>query len=206
MVFTPILFLEGVEGKMFRPMAFTFGYAVLGAIILCLTYVPMVSALSMKPAKNKNGWFARFEHLREKISNKLIGALQSVYTPLIQSALKSKLIVIISAVLLFLGALFTFSRMGGEFIPQLDEGDIAMQALLRPGSGLSESIEVSKNIERILLDEFPEVETVTARIGVADIPTDPMPFDIADMYIILNKDKNSWYRRIKMNYSTDLDP
>jgi cobalt-zinc-cadmium resistance protein CzcA len=191
-VFAPILFLEGVEGKMFRPMAFTFGYAVIGAIILCLTYVPMISSIAMKPSTNKNGWFARFEQALEKLSNKLIGALQRIYNPLLELALKRKLIVISAAVILFLASLFTFSRMGGEFIPQLDEGDIAMQALLRSGSGLSESIEQSKKIETILLQKFPEIETVTARIGVADIPTDPMPMDIADMYIILNKDKDSW--------------
>lgn len=191
-VFAPILFLEGVEGKMFRPMAFTFGYAVIGAIILCLTYVPMVSALVMKPSANKNGWLARFEQSLEKVSNKLIGGLQRVYNPLLEIALKRKLIVIGAAVILFLGSLFTFSRMGGEFIPQLDEGDIAMQALIRPGSGLSESIDVSTKTQDILLNNFPEIKTVVSRIGVADIPTDPMPMDIADMAIILEKDKTKW--------------
>ncbi|XWN36852.1 MAG: CusA/CzcA family heavy metal efflux RND transporter [Balneola sp.] len=191
-VFAPILFLEGVEGKMFRPMAFTFGYAVIGAIILCLTYVPMVSALVMKPSANKNGWLARFEQSLEKVSNKLIGGLQRVYNPLLEIALKRKLIVIGAAVILFLGSLFTFSRMGGEFIPQLDEGDIAMQALIRPGSGLSESIDISTKTQDILLNNFPEIKTVVSRIGVADIPTDPMPMDIADMAIILEKDKTKW--------------
>ena len=191
-VFAPILFLEGVEGKMFRPMAFTFGYAVIGAIILCLTYVPMVSALVMKPSANKNGWFARFEQSLEKVSNKLIGGLQRVYNPLLELALKRKLIVISAAVILFLGSLFTFSRMGGEFIPQLDEGDIAMQALIRPGSGLSESIDISTKTQDILLNNFHEIKTVVSRIGVADIPTDPMPMDIADMAIILEKDKTKW--------------
>lgn len=191
-VFAPILFLEGVEGKMFRPMAFTFGYAVIGAIILCLTYVPMVSALVMKPSANKNGWLAQFEQSLEKVSNKLIGGLQRVYNPLLEIALKRKLIVIGASVILFLGSLFTFSRMGGEFIPQLDEGDIAMQALIRPGSGLSESIDVSTKTQDILLNNFPEIKTVVSRIGVADIPTDPMPMDIADMAIILEKDKTKW--------------
>jgi len=191
-VFAPILFLEGVEGKMFRPMAFTFGYAVIGAIILCLTYVPMISSLVMKPSVNKNGWFARFEQALEKLSNKLIGALQRVYNPLLELALKRKLIVISAAVILFLGSLFTFSRMGGEFIPQLDEGDIAMQALIRPGSGLSEAIDISTKTQDILLNNFPEIKTVVSRIGVADIPTDPMPMDIADMAIILEKDKTKW--------------
>src|SRR5699024_7218582 len=82
--------------------------------------------------------------------------------------------------------------MGGVFIPDLDEGDIAMQALLKPGSALSETVEVSEKIESILLNNFPEVKTVVARIGVADIPTDPMPMDIADMYIILEKDQDQW--------------
>ncbi len=191
-VFTPILFLEGVEGKMFRPMAFTFGFAVLGAIILCLTYVPMISAVVMRPSNNKSNWFVRIEGALDRFSNKIIEHIQRVYRPVIIQSLNRKALVIALAVILFAAAIFTFTRMGGEFIPQLDEGDIAMQALIRPGSGLTESIEVSKKIERKLLNEFPEVETVTARIGVADIPTDPMPFDIADMYIILNKDKDSW--------------
>jgi len=191
-VFAPILFLEGVEGKMFRPMAFTFGFAVLGAIILCLTYVPMVSALFIKPSQNRKGWFARFERGLDRVSNKLISFIQKGYDPVIQWSLKRKPVVIVAAILLFGGAMFTFSRMGGEFIPQLDEGDIAMQALFRPGSGLSEAIDQSKKIETTLLEEFPEIETVTARIGVADIPTDPMPMDIADMYIILDKNKENW--------------
>jgi len=87
---------------------------------------------------------------------------------------------------------FVFSRMGGEFIPKLDEGDIAMQALIKPGSALTESIEVSKKFEKIILENFPEVKTVVARIGVAEIPTDPMPMDIADAYIILEKDMSKW--------------
>jgi cobalt-zinc-cadmium resistance protein CzcA len=191
-VFAPILFLEGVEGKMFKPMAFTFGYAVLGAIILCLTYVPMMSSIFMRPTQDKNSLLARIEHWLEKFSDKLITALQSIYTPLIQSSLRQKTIVLSIAVALFLASTFTFTRMGGEFIPQLDEGDIAMQALIRPGSGLSESISVSEKAQNILLNEFPEIKTVVSRIGVADIPTDPMPMDIADMAIVLEKDKAKW--------------
>lgn len=191
-VFTPILFLTGVEGKMFKPMAYTFGFAMIGAIFLCLTYVPMMSALFMKPIQNKKNWFGKFERWLEKISDKIIGGIQKVYMPLLKGALKLKLIVIGSAVVLLVLAGFLFSRMGGEFVPQLDEGDIAMQALIRPGSSLTESIEVSKKIENILLENFPEIKTATARIGVADIPTDPMPMDIADMYLILEKDKDKW--------------
>ncbi|SFU77673.1 cobalt-zinc-cadmium resistance protein CzcA [Pustulibacterium marinum] len=191
-VFTPILFLTGVEGKMFKPMAYTFGFAMIGAIFLCLTYVPMMSALFMKPIQNKKNWFGRFERWLERISDKIIGGIQRVYMPLLKGALKLKLIVVGAAAVLLVLAGFLFSRMGGEFVPQLDEGDIAMQALIRPGSSLTESIEVSKKIENILIENFPEIKTATARIGVADIPTDPMPMDIADMYLILEKDKDNW--------------
>ncbi|MBZ9630411.1 CusA/CzcA family heavy metal efflux RND transporter [Salegentibacter sp. LM13S] len=191
-VFAPILFLTGVEGKMFKPMAYTFGFAMIGAIFLCLTYVPMMAALMMRPVRKKDNWFGKFERWLEKVSDKIIGGIQKVYLPLLKGALRLKLIVIASAVVLLIVAGFLFSRMGGEFVPQLDEGDIAMQALIRPGSSLTESIEVSKRIENLLLENFPEIKTVTARIGVADIPTDPMPMDIADMYLILEKDKDKW--------------
>ncbi|MEQ8678607.1 MAG: efflux RND transporter permease subunit, partial [Cyclobacteriaceae bacterium] len=159
---------------------------------LCLTYVPMMSALLMKPIQNKKNWFGRFERSLEKVSDKLIGGLQRIYLPVLKSALRFKALVIMAAVLLLAIAGFTFSRMGGEFVPQLDEGDIAMQALIRPGSSLTESKEVSIKIENLLLESFPEIKTVTARIGVADIPTDPMPMDIADLYLILEKDKDKW--------------
>ncbi|MGB6037173.1 MAG: CusA/CzcA family heavy metal efflux RND transporter, partial [Cryomorphaceae bacterium] len=191
-VFAPILFLTGVEGKMFQPMAYTFGFAMIGAIILCLTYVPMMSALVMKPIQNKKNWFGRCERWLEKVSDNIIGGIHNAYLPLLRGALRFKAIVILVAIVLLLGAGFIFSQMGGEFVPQLDEGDIAMQALIRPGSGLTQSIEVSQKIETLLLENFPEVKTAVARIGVADIPTDPMPMDIADMFIILEKDMDKW--------------
>ncbi len=190
-VFTPILFLTGVEGKMFRPMAFTFGFAVLGAIILCLTYVPMVSSMFLKPAKNQNGWFAKFENRIDKFSDKIMSGLNKAYVPILNFALRFRAGVIIGAVGLLLIAGFIFSNMGGEFIPKFDEGDIAFQALIKPGSSLTESIEASKKLQN-LINEFPEVKTVVSRIGVAEIPTDPMPMDIADSYIILEKDKSKW--------------
>ncbi len=191
-VFAPILFLTGVEGKMFQPMAYTFGFAMIGAIVLCLTYVPMMSALLMKPIQNKKNRFGRLERSLENVSDKLIGGIHRSYLPVLKSALQFKTQVIVVAIILLGLAGFTFSRMGGEFVPQLDEGDLAMQALIRPGSSLSESKDVSIKIENILLDNFPEIRTVTARIGVADIPTDPMPMDIADMYLILEKNKDKW--------------
>lgn len=190
-VFTPILFLTGVEGKMFRPMAFTFGFAVLGAIILCLTYVPMISSMFLKPAKNQNSWFAKFENKIDRFSDKIMSGLNRAYVPLLNFALRFRAGVVLGAVALLLIAGYIFSNMGGEFIPKFDEGDIAFQALIKPGSSLTESIDASKKLQN-LINEFPEVKTVVSRIGVAEIPTDPMPMDIADSYIILEKDKSKW--------------
>jgi heavy metal efflux system protein len=192
-VFTPILFLEGVEGKMFQPMAYTFGFAVLGALLLCLTYVPAVSALVLKPGSQINPRrFTRFENRLTRFSDRMMSGINSVYQPVIKAALRFKVITLSIAVGLLVLAGLTFSKMGGEFIPKLDEGDIAMQALIKPGSSLSESIEVSQRIERIIKDNFPEVKTMVARIGVSEIPTDPMPMDIADCFIILEKDMEKW--------------
>jgi cobalt-zinc-cadmium resistance protein CzcA len=192
-VFTPILFLTGIEGKMFQPMAYTFGFAVLGAIILSLTYVPMVAALFLKPAKEgKKGLFVKFESMIQRLSEKIMRFIHTGYEPVLKSALDYRKSVLAMALALLLISGFVFSNMGGEFIPKLDEGDIALQALIKPGSALTESIEVSKKMENIILDNFPEVKTVVARIGVAEIPTDPMPMDIADAYIILEKDMDKW--------------
>ncbi|MFY9153788.1 MAG: CusA/CzcA family heavy metal efflux RND transporter [Prolixibacteraceae bacterium] len=191
-VFAPILFLTGVEGKMFQPMAYTFGFAVLGAILLCLTYVPMISSIVMKPTKNQNSRFARFENLLERFSSKLLNRIHAAYKPILLLALKRKIVTLVIAISILGSAVFVFTRMGGEFIPSLDEGDIAMQAFLRPGSSLSETIEREKEIENIIMTNFPEVKTVCARIGVADIPTDPMGFDFTDSFIILEKDMSKW--------------
>jgi len=192
-VFTPILFLTGVEGKMFTPMAYTFGFAVLGALLLCLTYVPVMVSLFMKPTpQGKNNIFTRTETWLNNISNKVMAAIFKVYKPLIQGALKFKKTTIAVAGGLFIIAVFIFSNMGGEFIPKLDEGDIAMQIIMKPGSSLSESIKVSNQVENIIKNNFPEVITVVGRIGVAEIPTDPMPMDITDSFIILEKDVNKW--------------
>ena len=151
----------------------------------------MISALFLKPAKNQNGWFAKFENRIDRFSDKIMSGLNRVYVPLLNFALRFKAGVVIGAVTLLLIAGFIFSNMGGEFIPKFDEGDIAFQALIKPGSSLTESIEASKKLQN-LINEFPEVKTVVSRIGVAEIPTDPMPMDIADSYIILEKDKSKW--------------
>jgi heavy metal efflux system protein len=192
-VFTPILFLTGVEGKMFRPMAFTFGFAVLGALLLCLTYVPVMASLFLKPtSKKKRNWFTKIEDWLTTFSNKMMRGIFKAYKPLINGALKFRKTVIAVAIMLFVVSGYIFSNMGGEFIPKLDEGDIAMQIIMKPGSSLSESIKVSEDVENIITSNFPEVKTMVARIGVSEIPTDPMPMDIADCFIILEKDMDKW--------------
>ncbi|MFA6875714.1 MAG: CusA/CzcA family heavy metal efflux RND transporter, partial [Parabacteroides sp.] len=191
-VFTPILFLSGVSGKMFQPMAYTFSFAILGAIILCLTYVPMISSLLMRPSRNPNSLFARLEHWFESFSMKIMNKIHALYEPLLSFSLGHKKLILFIAIILFTITGITFSRMGGEFIPSLDEGDIAMQTFLRPGSSLSETIKREEEVERLLLTNFPEIKTVCARIGVADIPTDPMGFDYTDSFIILEKDRSKW--------------
>jgi len=191
-VFTPIIFLSGVSGKMFSPMAYTFSFAVLGAIILCLTYVPMISSLLIRPLSHQGGWMARMERRLQRVGNCVTGRIIHVYHPLLLYALRHKKTVLVSAAALFLAAAFAFTRMGGEFVPELDEGDIAMQTFLRPGSSLSETIKREEEVERLLLQSFPEIKTVCARIGVADIPTDPMGFDYTDSFIILEKDRSKW--------------
>jgi cobalt-zinc-cadmium resistance protein CzcA len=180
-VFLPILALQGIEGKMFKPMALTFIFAMIGAMVLCLTYVPMMSALILRaPKSSKKSYGDRFVHW---VENK--------YQPLLVKALQKGKLIVGIAVIIFGITAFMFTRMGGEFIPQLDEGDIAFHAILKPGSSLSETIETTTKIERIVKAKFPEVEKIVSRIGVAEIPTDPMPMDLADIFVIL-KPKSEW--------------
>ena len=181
-VFIPVLGLQGVEGKMFVPMALTFGFAVLGVIILCLTYVPMMAALFLQPHKTN----------KKTLGDKIVAALEKAYKPVITWALEKNTIVISIAIVLIISGAFLFTRMGSEFIPQLDEGDFAFQAILKPGTSLSEVIKASTRLEKIVKDNFPdEVESIQSRIGVADLPMDPMPIDIADLFVIL-KPKDQW--------------
>lgn len=181
-VFVPILTLTGIEGKMFQPMALTFGFAMIGAILLCLTYVPAASALFLKPG-------GRGEL---KFSQTLMDFLTyRIYRPLIISALRNKGVVVGSAVILLAASLFVFSRMGGEFIPQLDEGDLAIHPITKPGTSLSRVIENNNKMEQMLLDEFPEITEVVSRTGTGEIPTDPMSLEMSDMFVIL-KDKDEW--------------
>lgn len=180
-VFIPILALEGVEGKMFKPMALTFMFAMIGVMILCLTYVPMMSAWFIRTGtKNKTSW-----------GDKFVIWLENIYEPILDKALKRGKWILGSAVVLLGLAVFIFSRMGGEFVPQLDEGDIAFHAILKPGSSLTEMIETTTKIEGVVKNKFPEVQKIVSRIGVAEVPTDPMPMDLADIFVILAP-KEEW--------------
>jgi cobalt-zinc-cadmium resistance protein CzcA len=180
-VYLPILTLVGIEGKMFRPMAETVSFAILGAFILSLTYVPMMSALvlSKKTAHKKN------------ISDSIMNVFQRAYHPLIHFALRKKMVVIITSMILFVGSLIIFSRMGGEFIPTLEEGDLAINTRVLAGSSLTQNIEIVSRLENMILEKFPEVKEVVSRIGAAEIPTDPMSVEVADLIVIL-KDKKEW--------------
>jgi len=191
-VFAPILFLTGISGKMFQPMAYTFAFAVLGALILCLTYVPAISVLLLRPHGNKDSRLARFEQRLHLLSENMMAKVQHAYSPLLAYSLAHRRLVLLLAAGLFVISGLVFWRMGGEFIPELDEGDIAMQTFLRPGSSLEETIKREEEVEQVLLQNFPEIKTVCARIGVADIPTDPMGFDYTDSFVILEKDKSKW--------------
>lgn len=180
-VYLPILALVGIEGKMFSPMAQTVSFAILGALILSLTYIPMMTALFLK----------RKIRAETTISDRLISFFQKLYDPVIALALQQKTLVIAMAVLLFAMSLFTFNRLGGEFIPTLEEGDFALHQILPPGSSLAQSVEVSEKIQQILLSEFPEVEMIVTKIGTGEIPTDPMPIEVGDI-IVKMKPKEQW--------------
>jgi cobalt-zinc-cadmium resistance protein CzcA len=180
-VYLPILALVGIEGKMFSPMAQTVSFAILGAFILSLTYVPMMSALVLKKETGH----------KRNISDRIIEAITKFYTPILEKALQIKGIILASALGLFIVSLIIFNSLGGEFIPNLDEGDIATHLIIASGSSLSQEIEATTKAEKILKAKFPEIKMIVTKIGSAEIPTDPMPIEAGDMIILL-KDKNEW--------------
>ena len=180
-VFIPILSLSGVEGKMFKPMALTFSFALIGAMLLCLTYVPVISSLFLKPTIQSS----------KNISIRLMNFLNKGYSPIINWALLNKRIVISLSLALLVSSFWLFSKMGGEFVPTLDEGDFVIQPVLKTGTSLSKTIEITTEIEQILLDNFPEVVQVVSRIGAAEVPTDPMSMEESDVIIKL-KPKKEW--------------
>jgi cobalt-zinc-cadmium resistance protein CzcA len=179
-VFIPILSLVGVEGKMFKPMALVFCFALIGAMILCFTYVPVMASIFIKPKLET----------KRNISKKLVDFLENRYEPTIKWALKRKLVIIVTGSTLIVSTVFLFSKMGGEFVPTLDEGDFVIQPVLKTGTSLSRTTEITTRIEKILL-EFPEVMQVVSRIGAAEVPTDPMSMEESDVIIKL-KPKGEW--------------
>jgi len=181
MVYIPILALVGTEGKMFRPMAQVVIFALIGAAILSLTYVPMASALFL----NKNT--AR----KRSLSDKIMDSIQKAFDPLIHYALRRKKLVSVSTIVLFIFSLFLFGSLGGEFMPQLEEGDLAAGVMTLQGGSLTNTIESVKKANKILLDNFPEVKHAVCKVGTSEIPTDPTPMETGD-YIITLKDKSEW--------------
>ncbi|MES2267419.1 MAG: CusA/CzcA family heavy metal efflux RND transporter [Bacteroidota bacterium] len=178
-VYLPLLALVGVEGKMFGPMAQTVSFAILGAFLLSLTYVPMMSALAL----------SRKTSHKVNLSDRMMNFLQRVYHPIIETAMRRRIPVLIIAVGLFAVAVFAFGRMGGEFIPQLDEGDFAVETRVPVGSSIQQMIDVSKKAQTIILKNYPEALQVVNKIGSGEIPTDPMPIEAGDMMIILKPHK-----------------
>lgn len=179
-VYIPILTLVGVEGKMFAPMAMAVSLAIIGALILSLTYIPMMCALFL----DKN------PQRRETLSDRMMCRLQGIYAPLLERALRFKRYVLLGSVGLFALSLLGFSSLGGEFIPQLQEGDYAFHCFLPQGSSLSQSIETSMQASRIM-KSFDEVRMVVGKTGSAEVPTDPMPPEATDIMVIL-KPRAEW--------------
>lgn len=191
-VYIPILSLEGIEGKMFKPMAFTVGFAILGAFLLSITYVPMMSSLFLsKKISHKN-----------TVADRMMAWLERRYQPLLQKVLSVKAAILTVTLLLFAGAIALLLNMGGEFIPQLEEGDFAVETRVLTGSNLNTSIEATQKASKILLAKFPEVEKVVTKIGSSEIPTDPMPLEAADMMVIL-KPKRDWTSASTFNELAD---
>ncbi len=180
-VFIPVLSLTGVEGKMFRPMALSFSFALLGAMFFGLTWLPVASSLFLRPEKEKQFAATRF----------VMKLFYRSYDPVIRWSYNNKKVILGLAIasLIFTG--FIFSRMGGEFVPTLDEGDFVIQPVLKTGTSLSRTVEMTTQMENILIERFPEVDQIVCRIGAAEVPTDPMSMEEIDMIIKL-KPKKEW--------------
>jgi cobalt-zinc-cadmium resistance protein CzcA len=180
-VYLPLFALVGIEGKMFKPMAQTVAFAILGAFILSLTYIPMMSALFLS---------RKTEH-KHNVSDSLMSFFHKVYEPMLTTVLRFKKITISLSILLFAFALWLFSNMGGEFIPTLEEGDLTVEISMMQGTSLSQTVKTFSKAEEIIRKEFPEVKQAVTRIGSAEIPTDPMPIERGDMMLSM-KPKEEW--------------
>lgn len=180
-VYLPLFALVGIEGKMFKPMAQTVAFAILGAFILSLTYVPMMSAL----------FLSRKTIHKRNVSDRVMDFFQRIYMPALEWVLKFKKTVIAVSISLFAFSLWLFSSIGGEFIPTLEEGDLTVEIRMMQGASLSEVIETFGKAEKVLKEKFPEIKQAVTRIGSAEIPTDPMPIERADMMLSM-KPKQEW--------------
>jgi cobalt-zinc-cadmium resistance protein CzcA len=170
-VYLPIMTLQGIEGKMFTPMAITVGFALLGSLLVALTLIPALSSLLLKESAT---------HREPRV----IHAIRKLYTPLLEKALRRRGPVIIISLALLAGSLALVPKLGSEFIPELDEGSILIQPIRMPGISLTESIEIEKKVQKIIM-QFPEVEFVVGRLGRPDIATDPMGINLSDIYVTL---------------------
>lgn len=198
-VYLPIFTLQGIEGKMFMPMAQTVIFALLGAFLLSLTYIPMMSTLVLSK---------KISH-RQTFSDKLMNRLERVYQKYLSKALRHQKKILGAVLLLFISAVFIMGRLGGEFIPALPEGDFAVETRVLPGSNLNTSIEAVSKASKIILEKFPEVEEVVGKTGSSEVPTDPMPVDASDLMIIL-KPRKEWtsaktYPELEAKMSKELE-
>ncbi len=180
-VYLPIFTLQGIEGKMFKPMAQTVAFALIGAFLLSLTYIPMMSSLVL----------SRKKKIKDNVSDKVMSKVEIGHQKLLIKALKFRKTIIATVVILFTGAVFVLSKMGGEFIPSLEEGDFAVEMRILQGSNIEETKKATTQASKILLKQFPEVQKVVMKIGSGEIPTDPMPMDGGDMIVVL-KPKKEW--------------
>jgi len=180
-VYLPIMALVGIEGKMFRPMAQVVTFALIGAAILSLTYVPMASAL----------FLSRKTTHKPNFSDRLVASLKRIFEPAIDFALRRKSLVSVSAIIIFILSLILFAHLGGEFIPQLEEGDLAAGVMTLQGGSITNTIDKVITANKILLENFPEIKHAVCKIGAGEIPTDPTPMETGD-YIITLKDKSEW--------------
>ena len=180
-VFIPILSLQGVEGKMFHPMALAFSFAIIGAMLMCLTWLPVAISLFLKP-----------EDIHKKnFSDKIIAFAEKTYRPVLDWAIRHKTLVIGLSFATLIISFIVFAKMGGEFVPTLDEGDFVIQPVLKTGTSLSRTVELTTRMEKILKKNFPEIKNIVCRIGAAEVPTDPMSMEEIDMIITL-KPRKEW--------------
>lgn len=198
-VYLPIFSLQGIEGKMFKPMAQTVAFALIGAFLLSLTYIPMMSSLFLSK---------KISH-KKTFSDRMMNRIEMIYQRGIFKALNFSKVILFSVIGLFVFAVFVLTRLGGEFIPDLPEGDYAVETRVLTGSNLTTSIEAISKSSKILLDKFPEIERIITKTGSSEIPTEPLPVDVSDMIIVL-KNRKEWtsaktYEELERKMSKELE-